>query len=252
MHVTFMGSGTSHGVPRIGCRCPVCRSDDPHNKRLRPSILLNLDGRSVVVDTSSDFRQQMLAYPIERLDAILFTHKHADHILGLDDVRTFCDRQGFIDTYADEPTTQAIRQCFSYVFEAAGRLNGIPKLTMHMVDGPFDLFGRLVVPVPLVHGRERILGYRMGNFAYLTDCSAIPPESFDLLGGLEVLVLDALRFRPHPTHFSVDESLEVAQILKPRQTWLTHISHDLDHGTTNEMLPADVQLAYDGLCVELA
>lgn len=247
MKVTFLGSGTSHGVPRIGCDCPVCRSADPHNRRLRPSILLSYAERNVIVDTSTDFRQQMLTHPVETLDAILFTHGHADHVHGLDDVRVFSDVQGPIDTYADANTAADIRRTFAYVFEADNRINGIPKLNLHEVDGPFQLFGRTVVPVPVTHGSQTILGYRIGNFAYLTDCSAIPDASLELLGALDILVLDALRFRPHPTHFSLDESIELAGIIRAKRTFFTHMCHDLDHQTTDDMLPDDVRLAYDGL-----
>ncbi len=251
MRVTFLGTGTSHGVPRIGCSCPVCRSADPHNRRARPSVLLSYADRNVIIDTSTDFRQQMLAHPVETLDAILFTHKHADHVHGLDDVRVYSDVQGPIGVYADPNTCRALRQTFTYIFDAGNRIGGVPKLKLHEIDGPFELFGRTVIPVPVMHGKELVLGYRIGNFAYLTDCSAIPDESLDLLGGLDVLVLDALRFRPHPTHFSVDESVELAGIIAANRTLFTHVCHDLDHQTTNGMLPRDVGLAYDGLVLEL-
>jgi len=251
MKLTFLGTGTSHGVPKIGCDCPVCRSSDPRNHRLRPSVLLSYADRNVIIDTATDFRQQMLNHPLESLDAILFTHKHADHIHGLDDVRVFSDLQGPIDAYASPETCAGIRQTFSYIFEAENRINGIPKLALHEVDGPFELFGRTVIPVPLLHGTQPVLGYRIGNLAYLTDCSAIPDDSLERLGGLDVLVLDALRFRPHPTHFSVDESVEVAGIIQARRTYFTHLCHDLDHQTTDDMLPDDVHLAYDGLVLEV-
>lgn len=251
MKVTFLGSGTSHGVPRIACDCAVCRSTDPHNRRLRPSVLLNFVDRNVIIDTSSDFRQQMLEHPIRTLDAILFTHAHADHVHGLDDIRVFSDLQGPIDAYADPRTCEVLRQCFAYVFEAANRVVGIPKLHLHEVSVPFQLFGRTVIPVPLMHGRDLILGYRIGNFAYLTDCSAIPDDSLDLLGSLDVLVIDGLRFRPHPTHFTIDESIEVAGILRPRRAFLTHIAHDVDYATVSAMLPPEVSLAYDGLVLEV-
>ena len=250
MKVTFLGTGTSHGIPRIACDCPVCRSTDPRNHRLRPSVLLSFADRNVVVDTSSDFRQQMLDHPIRTLDAILFTHKHADHVHGLDDVRVFSDIQGPIDAYANPETSRILRSTFAYIFEAANRINGIPKLRLHEVVAPFQLFGSTVIPVPLLHGKDLILGFRIGNFAYLTDCSAIPDESLDLLGGLHLLVIDGLRFRPHPTHFSIDESIEVAGILRPTLTYLTHLAHDVDHAIVSDMLPRDVFLAHDGLVLE--
>lgn len=252
MRVTFLGTGTSHGVPRIACDCAVCRSSDPNNRRLRPSVLLALGDRNVVVDTSSDFRAQMLAHPVKSLDAILFTHAHADHVHGLDDVRVFSDVQGPIDAYGSPETCRLLRQSFAYIFEAANRVSGIPKLRLHEIDLPFQLFGSTVIPIPLMHGKALILGYRIGNFAYLTDCSAIPDESFDLLGGLEVLVIDGLRFRPHPTHFTIDESIEIAGILRPKRAFLTHIAHDVDHKIVSEMLPPEVFLAYDGLVLDVA
>ena len=251
MKVTFLGTGTSHGIPKVGCGCSVCRSKDPHNRRLRPSILLSAADRNVIIDTSTDFRQQMLTRPVPTLDAILFTHKHADHVHGLDDVRVFSDVQGPIEAYADAQTCRSIRQSFAYIFEADNRISGIPKLNLHEVDGPFQLFGRTVIPVPLLHGRDPVLGYRVGNFAYLTDCSTIPDASLELLGGLDVLILDALRFRPHPTHFTVDESIEVAGIIRAKMTFFTHICHDLDHQSTDDMLPDDVRLAYDGLVIDV-
>jgi phosphoribosyl 1,2-cyclic phosphate phosphodiesterase len=251
MKVTFLGTGTSHGVPRIACDCAVCRSSDPHNRRLRPSVLLTFADRNVVIDTSSDFRAQLLAHPVKTLDAILFTHAHADHVHGLDDVRVFSDVQGPIDAYGSPEACRLLRQSFAYIFEAANRVSGIPKLRLHEIDRPFQLFGATVIPIPLMHGKALILGYRIGNFAYLTDCSAIPDESFDLLGGLEVLVIDGLRFRPHPTHFTIDESIEIAGILRPKRAFLTHIAHDIDHHIVSEMLPPEVFLAYDGLVLDV-
>ena len=251
MKITFLGTGTSHGVPKIACDCSVCRSTDSRNRRLRPSVLLSFSDRNLIIDTSVDFRQQMLNHPLRSLDAILFTHAHADHVHGLDDIRVFSDVQGPIDAWAESNTALILRRTFSYIFEAGNRISGIPKLHLHEITGPFQLFGQTVVPVPLLHGRDLVLGYRVGNFAYLTDCSSIPDDSLDLLGSLDVLVLDGLRFRPHPTHFSIDESIEVAGIIHPRSTFLTHICHDVDHAITSQMLPPDVFLAYDGLILDL-
>ena len=198
MELTFLGTGTSVGIPMIGCHCPVCSSANPRNIRRRTSLYVKTEKVALVIDTPPDFRQQMLRNPISTLDAVLFTHKHADHVHGLDDVRVYSDAQGPIDCYAAPETAAKLRMSFSYIFEAGNRIDGIPKLLLHEIDSPFQLFGRTIVPVPLMHGKERILGYRIGNFAYLTDCSGVPDESLDLLGGLEILVIDGLRFRPHP------------------------------------------------------
>lgn len=252
--VIVLGSGTSHGVPMIGCTCAVCQSTDPHDRRARPSIHIAVaDGPSILVDTSTDLRQQVLAQRIARVDAILFTHSHADHVMGLDDVRRFNVIQGGgIPAYADERTTADLRRSFSYIFnpqsEAGG---GIPQVSLTTVTGPFRIGPARIQPVPLLHGRRPILGYRLGSFAYLTDCNRLPDEAWPLLDGLDVLVLDALRHRPHPTHFTVAEALAVVARVRPRQTYLTHICHDLPHAATNAALPAAVELAYDGLVVPI-
>ena len=252
--VTFLGTGTSHGVPMIGCTCAVCRSTDPHDNRTRPSIYLEVnDGPSVLVDTSTDLRQQALTRGVGRVDAILFTHSHADHVMGFDELRRFNYIAGEpIPAYADERTSEDLRRMFSYVFDPPKQKGGgIPQITLTAIDGPFGV-GRLrVQPVPVMHGSRPILGYRFGSFAYLTDCSRIPDESWPLLNDLDVLVVDALRHRPHPTHFTVAEALQVVERLKPKQTYFTHICHDLPHEATNRSLPASVELAYDGLAVTI-
>ena len=248
--VTFLGSGTSAGVPMIGCSCATCQSTDPHDKRLRPSIYLVVqDGPSILVDTSTDLRQQALSYGVTRVDAILFTHSHVDHILGLDEVRRFNYLQrGAIPAYADASTASDLRKTFHYVFDPpAEKGGGVPQIDLSIIDGPFAVQGVRVIPVPLFHGRRQILGFRFGTFAYLTDCNRIPDDSWALLAGLDILVLDALRHRLHPTHFTVAESLEVIERLRPRQAYFTHMCHDLPHAETNAALPAGVQLAYDGL-----
>jgi phosphoribosyl 1,2-cyclic phosphate phosphodiesterase len=254
LRVTVLGSGTSHGVPMIGCTCDTCRSSDPRDRRLRPSIHLALEsGASILVDTSTDLRQQALAHGLARVDAILFTHSHADHIMGLDEVRRFNMMQrAAIPAYADERTTADIKRSFHYIFDPPKEPGGgVPQIELRPIDGPFTVHDLHVQPVALLHGARPILGFRFGTFAYLTDCNAIPDGSWPLLDGLDVLVLDALRHRAHPTHFTVAQAIEVAARLAPRQTYLTHICHDLPHEATNRALPAGVELAYDGLQFEV-
>jgi phosphoribosyl 1,2-cyclic phosphate phosphodiesterase len=248
MRLTFLGTGTSTGVPTLTCHCRVCTSADPRDKRTRPSVLVEFGGRTLVVDTTPDFRAQALREGMERLDAVLFTHSHADHILGLDDVRVFNFRQRQrIPIYAEAHCMENIRRTFQYIFDESYAYGGVAKLDPRVIEGPFDLADLRIVPVPVLHGDMPILGFRFGAAAYLTDVSAIPETSLPLLDGLEVLVLDALRRKPHPTHLSIEQALSVVDRLKPRRTYFTHIAHDLGHEETNARLPPDVSLAYDGL-----
>ena len=250
MKVTFLGTGTSHGVPMIGCDCAVCRSTDPRDARLRPSIhVLMDDGTSFVVDAGPDLRQQALRHGIRRIDALVFTHGHADHILGLDETRRFTESTGTTMTcFADERTISDIRRMFAYVFDpATPKGGGLPRLQLQLIDGPFRVGAHPITPVPIMHGERPILGFRIGGFAYLTDCSAIPAASWRHLHNLDVVVLDALRERPHPTHFSLSEAVEAARRVAAGQTYFTHMCHDLGHAATNERLPAAMALAYDGL-----
>jgi phosphoribosyl 1,2-cyclic phosphate phosphodiesterase len=253
--VTFLGTGTSQGVPFIGCSCAVCRSTDPRDKRLRPSIFVDVPGRAqILVDTTTDLRQQALTYGIARVDAILYTHSHADHLLGFDEVRRYNTMQGGpIPAYANGTAWDIIKRTFYYAFDGVPRLGGgVPQVEAHEIEIPFSISGVRIVPVPLWHGHMPILGYRFGNFAYLTDCNRIADGSWDLLHGLDVLVLDALRDEPHDTHFTVAEALDVIARLAPRHAYLTHMTHDLGHAATNARLPAGVELAYDGLVLEVA
>ncbi len=254
LKITVLGSGTSVGVPTIGCHCAVCKSSDPKDQRLRPSVLLSYGGRNVVIDTTPDFRSQVLRAGVERLDAILFTHAHADHIMGLDDVRPFNYRQrGGIPVYGAPETIETIRRVFGYIFAEAAHDSHVPNLETHVLDGePFELFGSSFRPVLLNHGRSRVYGYRFGPAAYLTDHSGIPDESLEALRGLDVLFLDALRHKPHPTHTTVARALEYVAELKPRRAFFTHICHDLPHEETERALPAHVRLAYDGLEIQVA
>ncbi len=247
--IVVLGSGTSVGVPTIGCGCRVCRSPDPRDRRLRPSILVRYNDRCVLVDTTPDFRQQALRAGLDRLDAVLFTHAHADHVMGLDDVRPLNHvMRGPIPVYGSPHTLAAIRRIFDYIFSDLPSESSVPRLELHTLDGrPFDLFGLEVTPVPLKHGRGDVYGFRFGAAAYLTDHSEIPEGSLALLEGLDVLFLDALRHRPHPTHTTVARALEYVERLKPRRAFLTHICHDLAHEETERNLPPHVRLAYDGL-----
>jgi len=249
IHITVLGSGTSSGVPTIGCPCAVCASEDPRDKRLRPSILIRYGGRAVLIDTTPDFRQQALRARIERIDAIVYTHSHADHILGLDDVRPFNYRQRQeIPIYAMPETLDAIRRVFRYAFDEGPTESSKPRLNLNALDGsPFDLFGLTFTPIDLLHGTSHILGFRFGAAAYLTDHSDIPEESKAKLRGLDVLFLDALRHRPHPTHSTVERSVAWVKELQPRRAYFTHICHDLPHQATEDALPENVHLAYDGL-----
>jgi phosphoribosyl 1,2-cyclic phosphate phosphodiesterase len=264
LRITVLGSGTSSGVPAVGCDCPVCRSSDQHDQRTRPSILIELANRPalppaaaavrhVLVDTSTDLRMQALARNVRRVDAILFTHSHADHIFGLDDVRRFNQMQGTrIPCYGDETTCDDLRRMFPYAFTAPKqRGGGVPELALFRLTGPFTLGGVEIVPVPLFHGRLRVLGFRIGAFAYLTDCNRIPDESWPLLEGVRTVILDALRRRPHSTHFNLDEAVAVAVRLGVARAYFTHISHDLAHAETCAQLPAGIELAYDGLVLDV-
>lgn len=254
MVITFLGTGTSHGVPLIGCACRTCTSSDPHDRRLRPSIHLETEaGLSLLVDAGPDLRLQALTYGIAHVDAILFTHGHADHILGLDETRRFSQLLGRpMRCYGDAATLHDIRRMFAYVFDAATpRGGGLPKLELIEISGPFEVDGEPIVTVPIFHGARPILGFRLGRFAYLTDCSRIPETSWALLDGLEVVVLDALRARPHPTHFTIDEAVAAARRIGAGRTWFTHMTHDLVHEETNERLPKGMALAHDGLTVKL-
>jgi len=244
-----LGSGTSVGAPTVGCHCAVCTSTDPRDNRLRPSILVSYDGRNVLVDTTPDFRFQALRARIERVDAVLYTHAHADHILGLDDLRPYNFRQKeSIPIYAAPETMATIQRVYQYIFDGVKKESNVPRLATHLLNGEvLDLFGLEFRPVPILHGSATIYGFRFGAAAYLTDHSDIPESSMQQLCNLDVLFLDALRHKPHPTHSTVDRSLKTVEALRPRRSFFTHISHDLSHERTESLLPPHVKLAYDGL-----
>jgi phosphoribosyl 1,2-cyclic phosphate phosphodiesterase len=254
--MVLLGTGTSVGVPMIGCGCKVCRSENPRNKRMRCSAVLGLPGGNLLIDTSPDVRAQLLREQIGIIHSVLYTHEHADHVFGLDDLRMMQFYLGGpVPLYCEPAVEGRIRKSFDYAFSADAHTHpgAVPQLAFHPVGlEPFEILGARVVPIRMKHGaRFEVLGYRFGNVAYCTDANAIPPESMERLIGLDVLILDALRPRGHATHFSLDEAVEVARQLAPRQTYFTHMSHELEHEKTNASLPAGMALAYDGLRIDL-
>jgi len=251
--LVVLGSGTSTGVPQIGCGCAVCTSADPRNQRTRPSVLFHFPGGNLLIDTTPELRLQLLRERVGLVHAIAYTHHHADHLFGLDDARLFPKALGGpVPIYCEADTEAMIRRAFHYAFgDQAGRIpaGGVPQLEFRPIapGEPFRVLGQTVLPIRLEHGRFRVLGFRIGDLAYCTDVSKIPEASWPLLEGLDTLLLDALRHEPHPTHFSLAEALAVVARLGPRRTFLTHLSHQFDHGPTESGLPPGVALAYDGL-----
>jgi phosphoribosyl 1,2-cyclic phosphate phosphodiesterase len=253
MKLTFLGTGTSTGVPSIGCECETCLSEDPRDKRLRVSIIIEHAGQSLLVDTSSDFRQQALRFGLKRLDGVLITHCHADHIFGLDDIRPLNFRFGALGLYANERAWVDIRRIFKYIFEPSHFGGGLPQVIAHTVypGAPFCIGEQLeVTPLEVTHGRLPVMAYRFNDFAYATDLSEIPPQAMDALRDLDVLVLDCLRFKEHPTHLWAEKALGYVEKLKPRRTYFTHMAHDVKHERDSKRLPDGVDFAYDGLVVE--
>ena len=249
IELLMLGTGTSAGVPMIGCHCEVCESTDPRDKRNRPSALISYDGLRIVIDTSPEFRLQCIANRVDMIDGVVFTHAHADHVMGLDDVRRFNAINGKpIDIWADERTHEALGRCFGYAFLPPGEGPMVfrPQLTKRVIDGPFQIGSQQWTPIPLIHGHWPVLGFRIGAIAYCTDVSEIPDESWSLLRDLDVLVLDALQHKKHPAHFNLEEAVSVAQRVGAGVTLFTHIAHGLSHAKTNAQLPSNMRLAFDG------
>jgi len=254
--MVFLGTGTSHGVPVVGCTCDVCRSNDPRNRRTRCAVVLGLPEGNLLIDTPPELRLQLLRERIGLVHAVAYTHEHADHLFGLDDLRIFADYLGAdLPVYCAPRVEQRIRRVFDYAFDPVARnypAGGVPRMVLHSIGGePFELLGARVIPVPLRHGRHQVLGFRVGKLAYCTDTNEIPRSSLPLLEGLDVLVLDCLRRRQHVSHFNLEQAIDTARRIGARRTLFTHISHDLEHAQTNALLPPGMELAWDGLSVPL-
>jgi phosphoribosyl 1,2-cyclic phosphate phosphodiesterase len=255
IELLFLGSGTSAGIPLIGCHCPVCSSSDPHDKRTRPSVVISYGPYRVLVDTTPELRIQCIAQGVERIDAVVFTHAHADHVMGLDDVRRFNMLSGLpLDVWADDATHQALQRCFGYAFAppAPDAESFRPHLRKRLIaeDQAFEVAGRKWTPIRLMHGKLSVLGFRVGRLAYCTDVSEIPEESFDKLHNLDVLVLDALHPKPHAKHFSIGQAIAAAQRIGAKQTFFTHMTHSISHAEVEASLPPGIHLSYDGLRVQ--
>lgn len=253
MKITFLGTGTSQGIPVIGSSHPVCLSHDSKDKRLRVSVLVQYKDFNIVIDCGPDFRQQMLSNPVERLDAILFTHEHSDHTAGLDDIRPYFFRQGDIPVYAHKRVLDSLRKRFDYIFATQDKYPGAPSVKeMEIENKAFKVGDITVVPVDVMHNRVQVFGFRIGNFAYITDAKTIAEEEMKKLKGLDVLVINALREEPHHSHFSLQDALEFIEEVKPKHSYLTHISHNLGfHEQVQAKLPKNVFLAYDNLKISI-
>ncbi len=250
MKLTFLGTGTAHGVPFIGCDCQVCTSKDPRNRRLRTSALLEYNEKSILIDMSPDFREQALSNEIEKIDAILLTHPHADHLHGLDDIRIYNFLQGEpIPLYGRKKHLREVKDRFKYIFKKSPEW--IPQVDLHEVKGEFELFGKTINPIKAYHTvNMNVTGYRIDDFAYITDCKSLPKKSKDALAGLEVLVLNCLRYKEHSAHMNLEEALALIDELKPKKTYLIHMSHEFEHEKLSKELPENVEPAYDGLTIE--
>jgi len=253
MRLTFLGTGTSTGVPSIGCTCETCRSEDVRDKRLRVSVLIEHAGKKILVDTSIDFRQQALRAGISKLDAVLITHCHVDHVFGLDDIRPLNFRYGAMGIYANEAAWKGLRRIFHYIFRPTHFGGGLPQLIPHTVvkNASFQIGKDLeILPLEVIHGELPVIAYRFNDFAYATDLKRIPDDAADQLRDLDVLALDCVRFKPHSTHLCLDEALAIIEELKPKRAFLTHLNHDILHARDSRLLPDNVEFAYDGLVAE--
>lgn len=250
--LTFLGSGTSTGVPMIGCGCEVCRSADPKDQRTRSSAWIQSEGLSALIDSSTDLRMQALRVGMRALDAVFYTHHHADHVHGIDDLRSFSLFAGKrLPCYGPAPSLERIREMFAYIFNGADAPGGgKPLLELVAIEGPVTVNGLTVTPIPARHGDALVFGYRMGRLAYLTDCSSIPPLSLRMLEGVETLILGAMKAPRHATHFTLEQALETIALIKPRRAYLTHLNHAVSHAAVSAALPEGVALAWDGLTVE--
>lgn len=254
MRLTVLGSGTSSGVPTIGCGCRTCTSVDPRDQRTRPSVWITTDSASIVIDTSSDFRTQCLIHDVRRLDGVIYTHHHFDHIAGFDDLRAFnYTARRPVELYAMPETLNHLRHVFNYAFaQDNSNPSSTPSVQVTLLtEKPFQIAGIEFTPIPLQHGNMRVNGYRFGNAAYCTDCNYISPESMEAIRGVDVLILDALRQIPHPTHFTIEQAVNVARAIGARETYFTHIAHDILHDEVEQTLPDNIHLAYDGLAIDL-
>ena len=252
MKVVILGCATSTGVPIIGCQCSVCTSDNPKNKRTRCSVFIESRGKNILIDSSTDLRFQALKHNITRLDAVLYTHSHADHTHGIDELRTFnFVNDMVIPCYGNSFTINNLKNNFGYIFDGVYSVGGKPKLKLNIVEDDFDFDGMSIIPVEINHASWMILGYRIGNFAYLTDCSGIPSESMEKLNGLDLLIISALRYREHPAHFNIEQAIQITQKINPKLAVFTHMGHEVEYDTLLSELPDNIVPAYDGMEVEL-
>jgi phosphoribosyl 1,2-cyclic phosphate phosphodiesterase len=256
MKVRILGCGTSTGVPVIGCDCSTCSSTNPKNKRTRSSIAIDLGTKTILIDTSTDLRAQALTSKVKRVDAVLYTHYHADHVHGIDDLRSYNRIQDevSIPCYGDAQAIESIRSAFAYIFDTTGSKNAggwKPNLTTEVIEAPFKLYGTEIIPIKIRHGRREILGFRIENFAYLTDCSSIPEESMELLKGVDIAIIGALRQSPHPSHFSIDQAIEAGKLMGAKRTILTHLGHAVDYDEISSTLGEGTELAYDTMTLDI-
>ena len=252
MLIKFLGTGTSHGIPVVGCNCKTCNSSNSYNNRMRSSIFIKVENTDILIDTSPEIRLQMLANNIKNVDLVLFTHAHADHIMGFDDIRVINWIKGkSVPCYGNKETIERITNVFDYIFDPVQIGGGIPQVTLNKINGEFEFNDVLITPLRVKHGKMNVLGYKIKNMAYITDCSYIPENTFKQLKNIDLLIIDALRYEKHPTHMNIKEAREVVERINPKKTYFTHISHEIEHAQTNKNLPDSIELAYDQLMIRL-